>query len=704
MKNLAPLLLLFLFVAMVHTGFGQSATIDVMPYPSGVTVGTGKLSIASSFTVGVTGAQGDKILETAVNRFFQRLNARTLAYFKQERVILNEASATATCVIQVGSKATPSIGIDESYQLTINAETITLKAATTIGALRGLETLLQLVVVDQDGYYFPAVAIQDTPRFKWRGMMVDAARHFLPVSLLRKQIDAMSMVKLNVLHLHLTDDEGFRVESKTFPKLHTLGSNGRYYTQAELKSIVDYAAGRGIMVVPEFDLPGHTRSWFAGHPELASQPGPYRPGPRYTFDRTMPQSEILKLVMTAPTPTVDPTREEVYQLLDKFIAEMTTIFPAPYIHIGADENNGAAWNSNPKIVQFMKDKGIKDTHELQAYFVKRLYDISKKYKRTMIGWQEVYNANLPKDVIVQAWIASGSFMKAVPPLEIAGKGNQVLISTGSYLDLFLPAHMHYINANIPATVSDKVLGGEAALWSELVDEHTFEERAWPRAASIAERLWSPSSVADVDDMYRRLFILSDRLEEGGLDHRLNIKRMMSQLSNGDDVQPALSVLETLVPLKGYRRLAAKMFQPAAATYETTPLAEIADMAPVDSEVEWTFRRQVETFLKTRDAAAKTQIENKLKAWKQASQQLPDLAKTAPNLKSLAAFTTRLIAAADIGLQALDKPLDETEKARLIKQLNEMKLPTEVVEIRILDEIEGLVSGTVPALPTTYAMF
>lgn len=675
-----------------------------MPYPKDLKSADGQLRITPAFSVSVASAKDDKLLEDAANRFLFRLKGRTGSTVKQEWAVLNQIVDKPTLSINVKNKAAMTLGVDESYRLNVDSERIELSANTTIGALRGLETLFQIISADASGYFVPGCSVDDAPRFKWRGMMVDVARHFLPFSILKKQVDAMAMVKLNVLHIHLSDDDGFRVESKAFPKLHELGSNGRYYTHAELKDLVKYAADRGIMIVPEFDSPGHTRSWLAGYPELASQPGPYKPGPRFQFDENAKQADLMKAVMSGPTPTIDPTREEVYKFFDKFFAEMASIFPAPYLHIGADENNGAAWNSNPKIVEFMKSKGMKDMHELQSYFVKRLYDILKKYNRTTLTWQEAYAESLPKDVIVQAWIAAGGFMKATPPLEIADKGNQVIISTGSYLDLFLPAHVHYLNPNIPSEASANVLGGEAALWSEIVDENSFETRAWPRAAAIAERLWSPASKTDVDDMYQRLYQLSDRLEEMGLNHRLNIRRMLSQLSNGTNINAASTVLETLAPYKGYRRLAGTMMQPMYLKYESNPLVGLPDFTEVDSETEFEFRKLISQYLKHNDQSAKKEIEAKLNQWKEASSKLTLQTRLAPNLKSIDIFSSRVSTAADIGLNALNGSLDAAKKAELIKQLQSMKLQNDVVEIRILDEIEALINGNLQPLPANYSMF
>jgi len=180
----------------------------------------------------------------------------------------------------------------------------------------------------------PAVTIKDQPRFPWRGLLIDVSRHFIPLDVLKRNVDGMVAVKLNVLHLHLSDDQGFRVESKRFPKLHEMGSDGMYYTQGELRDFVAYAHDRGIRVLPEFDTPGHSRSWFVGYPELASNPGPYKVDPE------------------GPDSVTDPTQEGTYKFLDKFVDEMAKVFPDAYFHIGGDEVDGKHWDANPKIQAF----------------------------------------------------------------------------------------------------------------------------------------------------------------------------------------------------------------------------------------------------------------------------------------------------------------------------------------------------------------
>ncbi|GAB4018974.1 hypothetical protein GCM10028808_55090 [Spirosoma migulaei] len=677
-------------------------TFNLMPYPRSLQGGSGKLRLTAAFSIQLSGAATDQTLDAATNRFLRKLNARTLVYVEQQRVVLNNQSGEPLLAIEVNRQASPSIGGDESYQLTIDGTKASLSAPTTLGALRGLETVLQLVKADEKGYYLPEVSISDSPRYPWRGMMVDVARHFLPLDILKRNIDAMATVKLNVLHLHLSDDEGFRVESRVFPKLQELGANGQYYSQAELKELIRYAADRGILVYPEFDLPGHSTSWFAGYPELASAPGPYTPGHRYKIKPGASRGEAIATIMKSATPTIDPTEESTYKFLDKFIAEMTTVFPAPYLHIGADENNGAAWKNNPQIVQFMKQKGFNEVHQLQAYFVNRMHALLKKHHRTTVGWEELYGADLPKDVVVQVWGALGG--KRPSPLEIAQQGNPVLISKGFYLDYFYPAYFHYLNANLPSATDPNVLGGEAALWAEVVDENSFETRAWPRTAAVAERLWSPATVIDVDAMYRRLFILSEQLQAGGLNHQLNTERLLASLCNGQDPQQPLQLLQTLAPARGFGRIMTQFTAPVATKYQSVPLVDLPDLISPDSKAAWQFRKAVDTYLKTKDPIVKMTLTNQLMAWKEAAEHIPSLVPTAPNLTLLATYGAKIAQATQIGLQVLEQSPNETDKAALLQTLKGLKGKGDTLEMLILPEIQALVSGTLTTLPMNFGSF
>lgn len=671
--------------------------INVMPYPSKVNLGTKKLRITKEFSINLIAQPNDIVLENATNRLLRSLNKKTLAYFEQEYVTNNNIQEKSVLTIKVSNKINNfSIGEDESYSITNNGVEIELSATNTLGALRGIETIYQLVGADETGFYFPEVQIEDTPRFKWRGMMVDVARHFIPIDILKRNIDAMAMVKLNVLHLHLSDDEGFRVESKVFPKLHEMGANGQYYTQDELKGLINYASEKGIIVYPEFDLPGHSTSWFAGYPDLASENKLYKAGHRFKIKEGTPIRDAVGIIMNSPTPTLDPTKESTFKFLEKFVAEMSTIFKSPYFHIGADENNGMAWLNNPQIVEFMKAHDMQKPHDLQAYFVKRMHSILKKNNKVTVGWEELFDSTLSQDIIVQVWGAIGE--KRPTPVQIASQGNSILISKGFYLDYFLPAHQHYLNPNLSIETNAYILGGEAALWSELVDENSFEGRAWPRTAAIAERLWSPSTTVDLKDMYRRLFVLSDQLQNNGLNHHANTMKLFSELCNGQDLHNPMRVLETLAPSRGYGRLMSSFVAPERRKYQRAPLADLPDLVSCDSKEAWKFRFDVDSYLKTHDEVIKVTIKQQLIEWKKAAENIPPLQLRAPNLREFNIYAQRVIVAIDIALKALESPLTESEQNLAIKQIKELKIMGDRLEIQILPDVESLVTGK--ALPWT----
>ena len=230
------LLSLCLLLACAITSYCQTARpVNLMPIPKSIIFADGQFDLNGNFTTSVKADKSDTILYAAVNRTFQALNRKTGLYFKQQYITTKDISDTAALVVTVRQKAVAQIGIDESYQLTITPKQVNLVAPNTVGALHGLETIVQLLQRNGQGYLLPAVTISDEPRFKWRGLMIDVARHFIPLDVLKRNIDAIAAVKMNILHLHLSDDEGFRIESKLYSSLQKQGSLGDYYTQAEIK-------------------------------------------------------------------------------------------------------------------------------------------------------------------------------------------------------------------------------------------------------------------------------------------------------------------------------------------------------------------------------------------------------------------------------------------------------------------------------------
>lgn len=658
---------------------------NLMPVPAAVRFGTGRLAVNKSFTVAARG-HVDERLRAGVERAVRRLEGRTVLELPLE--LANDASAAALVIECKGpGRAVPSVDEDESYSLDVSDKQAVLRAATVVGALRGLETFLQLLEGDHEGFYVPAVSIEDRPRFRWRGLLIDVGRHYEPMAVLKRNLDAMAAVKLNVLHWHLSEDQGFRIESKKFPKLTGLGSDGLFYTQDEAREIIAYARERGIRVVPEFDMPGHSTSWLVGYPELGSAPGPYK------IERGAGIFE----------PALDPTREEVYKFLDQFLGEMAALFPDAYLHIGGDENEGKQWDRNPRIQAFMKEHGIKDNRALQTYFNQRLLKILTRHGKRMMGWDEIFQPDLPKDVVIQSWRGPASLAEA------ARKGYDGILSAGYYIDLIYPASEHYLADPVPAdstltpAEAAHVLGGEATMWGEWVSPETIDSRIWPRTAAIAERLWSPREVRDVEDMYRRLAVVSRQLEELGLTHEKNQAMMLRRLA-GDRESPSLRTLASVVePVKEYRR-----YQVRPQTM-LSPLTGLVDAARPDSDEARRFAALVEGLLSDapRFETGAREIRETLDAWHDAGPELEALVDASPALAEARPLAADLAQIGAIGSEALSyltqsvAPGDEWRASRLAA-LEEAAKPKAAVEFAVIQSVRQLViaAAELPSLKQT----
>jgi hexosaminidase len=700
-------------VLLLLTGFlsvkGQSTdSLYLMPRPQSVRLQNGKFMFTPQFTIGVNGPVSEKLI-AAVNRFYLQLGKRTGIYFPQEYITATDNNAEAQLSVRFSKTVLPEIGVDESYTLGVSSSKIVLIATTDIGAMRGLETLYQLVTPSGTGFYCPDVNISDSPRFKWRGLMIDVARHFITFEVLKRNIDAMAIVKMNVLHLHLSDDEGFRVESKIYPKLQQFGSNGLYYTQEQIKELVRDAHDRGIIIVPEFDLPGHSTSILAAYTFLASYPSNYKPARRFNMDtiKNLNLMTVMQLINTIPTPTIDPAKESTYTFFDNFFKEMSGLFPDAYLHIGADENNGVAWKQNPAIVAFMKAKELKTTDDLQAYFVKRLHDIAKKYNKRIIGWEEAFNPSVPQDMIVQKWkpaAATDTLIKS-----IIKHNNQVIVSTGFYLDMYFPAYIHYLNepisANIPLADAEKgILGAEAAMWSESVNDGNEEIRVWPRTGAVAERLWSAANTKDVDDMYRRLWMLDFELNDCAIEENTNYMKILARWVNDEDLTPVRTLTSVYTQVKGYKRLMAAVLTPGEVHPKTnlsSPMVNIADAVHTDSETGWYFRKLVASYLDKHNAADLEQLKAQLQRWQNNKVRFNSLAVNSPYLQQISDLSDHLSSAATIGLAALNGDGNKDEQ---LKQLQQMEKPSHEVQLAILAEIEALVTGKLNPVPASYPMF
>lgn len=640
----------------------------LMPMPAELTVGAGKLRLDSTFSVTVSGFK-DERLRKGVLRTLSRLEARI------GQPVRRDSSAASQLVLKVGGAGqlvqTPDE--DESYRLSVTSRGAELQAATVVGALRGLETFLQLINGDATGFYAPEAAINDRPRFKWRGLNVDASRHFMPPEMIRRTLDGMAMVKLNVLHWHLSDDQGFRVESLRYPLLHQLGSDGNYYTQGEIREIVAYARDRGIRVVPEFDMPGHATSWLVGYPQYASWPGPYQIERRFgVFD-----------------PTFDPTLDATYQFLEVFIAEMTRLFPDPYWHVGGDENNGKQWTQNPRIVAFRRDHQLKDNDALQAYFNKKLAAILTRYNRRMVGWDEILQPDIPRSAVIQSWRGTEYLGKA------ASQGNAGILSAPYYLDHQETAETHYLADPLPSgntltpAQAALVLGGEACMWAEHVSAETVDSRIWPRMAAVAERFWSPASVRDIDDMYRRLSLVSVSLERAGLTHEAHTYRMLRLLAGRRGVQPLHDLLAYTTTVSfGQRSQLQK-------TTQLTPLSQLVDAARPDP---WSRSRMNQLARKvvadSRGAKAeREELTRTFTSWKPLENSVAALADSVPLARDGIVAASALRRLGELGLEALrylDSAAPADWKVRAKATLEDLAKPQGLLRLAGIDAVRTLI--------------
>ncbi|AHG20940.1 beta-N-acetylhexosaminidase [Chania multitudinisentens RB-25] len=412
--------------------------LPLMPWPQQVELAQpqGKLVLDYRLAIAI---QGDD-LAGALPGWRERIERQTGWTLAPQGA--KNATATIDIIIKQQVAAQPLPDSDESYQLKVTPQGVTLAANTRFGALRGMETLLQLVQTDGENTFIPLVNITDVPRFPWRGVLLDSARHFLPVQDILRQLDGMAAAKLNVLHWHLTDDQGWRFASEHYPKLQQLASDGHFYTREQMEQVVAYATARGIRVVPEIDLPGHASTIAVAYPDLMSAAGPYQ----------------MERAWGVHKPTLDPANDKVYQFVDSIIGELAAIFPDPYLHIGGDEVDATQWKESKTIQAFMQQNQLADTHALQAFFNQKLEKILEKHQRRMVGWDEIYHPALPHNIVIQSWQGPDALGAS------AQDGYQGILSTGFYLDQPHRAAFHYRNEVLPQPlgVVTEVRAGESA--------------------------------------------------------------------------------------------------------------------------------------------------------------------------------------------------------------------------------------------------
>jgi len=758
--------------------------LPLMPWPQQVEQPQdgGSLALTTPLEVKVSGDD----LSEALPRWQLRLARQT----GNPRLPVSSSATTLKITIARKVAPTPQPDSDESYRLTVNGAGIQLDAETRFGAMRGMETLLQLV---HNGA-LPLVTINDRPRFPWRGILIDSARHFLPIETLKRQIDGIAAAKMNVFHWHLTDDQGWRFASSHYPQLQEKASDGLWYSQQQMRDIVSYASERGVRVVPEIDFPGHASALAVAMPQLISAPGPYQ------MERGW---GVFK-------PLLDPSNEQVYQFIDTLVGEVSAIFPDPYIHIGGDEVDASQWNSSEAIRQFMQQQGLKDAHALQAYFNQRVEKILEKHRRQMVGWDEIYHPDLPRSIVIQSWQGPDALG------EVAKNDYRGILSTGFYLDQAQPASYHYRNEVWPqglegadrlqdkevaqswqftlprlkgkplsgsftlidavggwrgfidfdgrsrrmvrdvrwlapnqftfrvdswmgelqptlsvtgdkisgywrignvryptagsrlaqtppgiappvpdeAQLRNNLLGGEAALWAEMVDESVIDVRLWPRAFVVGERLWSAQDVNNVQNMYRRLAAVDSwSVVSVGLQQHAQAQLQMTRLANSSDIIPLQIFAEALEPAQWYTRQHLK-YQAGHYTL-AEPFNRLADILPAESDKVRELDHQVDALIVNRgDRQALQAIRHQLRAWQQNIPQVEPLLAQNPQLRPLLPVAGQVAAISQMGLSLLDAMESERtfgarEVAKMHQLLDQAALTQDEVVIALVYPIEKL---------------
>jgi hexosaminidase len=424
----------------------------------------------------------------------------------------------------------------EAYRLNVSDQGITIQAKSGAGLFYGVQTLLQLLPpvvfsaepVKGQVWEVTCVAVEDHPRFSWRGTMLVVCRHFFDKEFVKRYIDLLALHKLNTFHFHLTDDQGWRVEIKKFPRLAEVGAwrdqtmgdgtrHGGFFTQDDIREIVRYAASRYVMVVPEIEMPGHALAALAAYPELSCTGGPFK---------VWTQWGIAEDVFCAGN-------ESTFEFMEGVLGEVLELFPSEFVHIGGDECPKVRWQSCPKCQARIRGEGLHNEHELQSYFIRRIERYLKSKGRRLVGWSEIREGGLAPSAAVMDWIGGGA--------EAAEAGHDAIMSpqTHCYFDHyqsedrsaepraiggFTPLEKVYTFDPIPAglapTHRKHILGGQANLWTEYIatPQHV-EYMAFPRMVALAEALWSPAESRDLDDFYPRLKVHLERLDALRVNYR-----------------------------------------------------------------------------------------------------------------------------------------------------------------------------------------
>lgn len=455
-------------------------------------------------------------------------------------------------------------GKPESYVMEVNAGTLSLKGDAA-GLFYGLQTLHQLLPVEKNTtIHVPGVHIEDEPRFAYRGLMLDVGRHFFPPSYIKQFIDVMAQYKFNRFHWHLTEDQGWRIEIKKYPRLQEIASvrketivghhryssgydgqaYGGYYTQDEVRDIVKYAAVHNITIIPEIEMPGHSQAVLAAYPGFGVTGGPY----------------AVRGTWGVSTDVLNPANDSVFTFLEDVLTEVMELFPSKYIHIGGDECPKDQWKASPKVQALIKKTGLKDEHALQSYFIQRIEKFVNSKGRSIIGWDEILEGGLAPNATVMSWRGEeGGIAAAKEKHDVIMSPNTYLyfdyyqghpatepLNAGGYLPLSTVYNYEPLPASLTAEEQRYIKGVQANIWTEFIpDQAMVDYMTWPRAMALSETAWSPAAKKNIGRFLKKMPAELQRMEKEHVNFRIpEPVGLESKITTG------LSTVKLTAPVKG----------------------------------------------------------------------------------------------------------------------------------------------------------
>ena len=542
---------MFLILAAAEAAFPQSgmraaaAEPALVPRPAQIQMDAGMFALSRSTRL-VTDS-GDREL-----RRIARTLAVPLGRAAGGKLTITDRppkAGTASVIRLTRQNARPELA-PEGYELEIRADGVLLRAPTAEGIFRGVQTVRQLLPAAAESAAtgkpgptaLPCLRITDQPRFAWRGLLLDCCRHFMSKDYVKHVIDSLAYHKLNRLHWHLTEDQGWRIEIKAFPRLTQVGAwrgegaerYGGFYTQADIREIVAYAKERYVTVVPEIEMPGHCTAALAAYPEFSCTGGPFAVTHRWgVFDDVYCAGN-----------------DATFRFLETVLDEVAALFPGEYIHIGADECPKTRWQACPKCQARIAAEGLKDEAELQSWFIRRIAAYLRGKGKRVTGWDEIMEGGLAEGVTVQYW---RGWLGERIVAEAAAAGNDVIVSPTSHcyidypwsvIDLAKIYSLEPVPAGMPPEHAARVLGGEANMWAEYAPQPAVDGKVFPRLAGLAEVLWSPREARNWADFSSRMNGHYDRLAALGIAAMVPPPRLET---DGADGGPMTVTLTTEIP-------------------------------------------------------------------------------------------------------------------------------------------------------------